>query len=93
MIEPSEAAVLGVSENTEVYRPVGCARCGHTGYMGRFAVYEYFIFSEEDRRNIALRPESFSAEARRGKAPGILSNGLRNLRDGNTSADEIIRVR
>jgi general secretion pathway protein E len=31
------------------YRPVGCAACGHTGYLGRTGIYEMLIINDELR--------------------------------------------
>ncbi len=41
VLTANEKLVLGISHNdTHVYQPKGCAKCGNTGYFGRIGVYE-----------------------------------------------------
>jgi general secretion pathway protein E len=76
------------------YRPVGCAQCSHTGYLGRTGVYELLVIDESLRGLIHdQRGEPVLREAAR-------AGGMRNLRDdgerwiaeGLTSREEVVRV-
>jgi type IV pilus assembly protein PilB len=78
----------------EGYEPVGCRRCGGSGYHGRLGLYEVMTVSPEIQR-MAL--ESRPAEEIRDVA---VHQGMRRLRDdglekasqGRTSVAEVIRV-
>ena len=53
--EPADAAtaaLVGLAEGEILYRPVGCAHCGHTGYQGRIGVYEALRVDDHLRRLI-----------------------------------------
>jgi type IV pilus assembly protein PilB len=78
----------------EAYEPVGCRRCGGSGYRGRAGIYEVMSVTPEVRR---LALERRSAEELREVA---VQQGMRRLRDdglekvrrGRTSIAEIARV-
>jgi type IV pilus assembly protein PilB len=78
----------------EAYEPVGCRRCGGSGYRGRLGLYEVMSISPEIQ-TMAL--ERQPAEAIRDVA---VRQGMRRLRDdgldkvkqGRTSIAEIARV-
>jgi type IV pilus assembly protein PilB len=78
----------------EAYEPVGCRRCGGSGYRGRVGVYEVMDMTPEiQTMSLERRP----AEAIRDLA---VEQGMRRLRDdgldkvkqGRTSIAEIARV-
>ncbi|KHJ61228.1 ATPase, T2SS/T4P/T4SS family, partial [Burkholderia glumae] len=77
-----------------LYHPVGCEKCGHSGYTGRRGVYELLVVDEAIRAQIHNNaPDSEILRAGR-------ENGMRTLRDdaerwlaaGNTSLEEVLRV-
>jgi type IV pilus assembly protein PilB len=78
----------------EAYEPVGCRRCGGSGYRGRLGLYEVMSISPEIQ---AMTLERAAAEAIRDVA---VQQGMRRLRDdglekvkqGRTSIAEIARV-
>ena len=78
----------------EAYEPVGCARCGGTGYKGRIGLYEVMTITEEIR---ALAIERAPADR---VAEVAMRQGMRRLRDdglekvklGLTSIAEVARV-
>jgi type IV pilus assembly protein PilB len=78
----------------EAYDPVGCARCGGSGYKGRIGLYEVMPVTEEIR---TLAIERASADR---VAAIAVRNGMRRLRDdgldkvrhGVTSIAEVARV-
>jgi type IV pilus assembly protein PilB len=80
--------------DVEAYAPVGCGRCGGSGYRGRTGLYEVMPLSDEIRQ---LTIERASADEMRGVA---LDQGMRSLRDdgfekvknGITSMAEVARV-
>jgi type IV pilus assembly protein PilB len=83
-----------VGSDIEASEPVGCARCGQTGYKGRTGLYEVMVLSEDIRR---MAIERTSADVIRAKA---VEQGMRLLREdglekvglGITSIAEVARV-
>ena len=78
----------------EAYEPVGCARCGHTGYKGRVGMYEVMTVSDEIR---ALTIDRASADVIRATAVQqgmrlLRDDGLEKVRLGVTSIAEVARV-
>ena len=59
----------------EAYEPVGCARCGGSGYKGRIGLYEVMTITEEIR---TLAIERASADR---IAEVAVREGMRRLRD------------
>jgi type IV pilus assembly protein PilB len=77
-----------------VFRPVGCKKCGNTGYRGRIGVHEVLMMTEEISR---LCVENATAEEIKSVAveQGMLTlrkDGLEKVRSGLTSIEEVVRV-
>ena len=82
------------ADDLEAYEPVGCARCGGSGYKGRVGLYEVMTVSEEIRR---LAIERGSADriadvAVREGMRRLRDDGLEKVRQGRTAMAEITRV-
>jgi len=96
---PGELLSAGWSEEEllelpEVFRPVGCQACGKTGYLGRFALHEVLVVSEDIERVIVERGHSEDIK-KLAVAQGMLTlrqAGLTQVRAGVTSVEEILRV-
>jgi type IV pilus assembly protein PilB len=81
-------------KNITLYRPVGCARCNHTGYKGRVGIYEVMPVTEAIERLIVER-KSADEIMRVANAEGMISlrqDGLERVLAGKTSIEEISRV-
>jgi len=77
-----------------LYRPRGCPRCSNTGYRGRFAVVEAFSLSEGLKNMIVQRAPEVDVKNKtiqEGMVP-LRQCGLRRVKDGTTSLEEILRV-
>jgi type IV pilus assembly protein PilB len=86
-------AIAGDAE-PKLHRPVGCARCGHTGYSGRFAIQEVLTVTEEVARLVMDRSTATEVEAlavEQGMVP-MRMDGLQKAVDGMTSLEELVRV-
>jgi type IV pilus assembly protein PilB len=82
------------AEDMDAYEPVGCTRCGGTGYRGRLGLYEVLKVSE-GIRSLALRRATPGEIAMFASAEGMTTlreDGLEKVRLGLTSVDEVIRV-
>ncbi|WP_321392261.1 type II secretion system ATPase GspE [Emcibacter sp.] len=82
-----------LTEGEKVYEAVGCEACHHTGYSGRIGLYELVVINETLRRMIynSASEQEMEAEAFR-SAGSLFINGLKAVRDGGTSLEEVLRV-
>ncbi|NLT06344.1 MAG: type II/IV secretion system protein [Solirubrobacterales bacterium] len=80
--------------DVEAYAPVGCARCGGTGYKGRVGIYEVMVVSDEIRDLTIARAaadEIAKVATSQGMRP-LRDDGLEKVRQGLTSIAEVTRV-
>jgi type IV pilus assembly protein PilB len=78
----------------EAYEPVGCTRCGQSGYKGRTGLYEVMRVSD-DIRQLAIQraPADLVAQAAMHEGMRRLrEDGLEKVRLGVTSVAEVARV-
>ena len=82
------------SFDIEAYEPVGCGRCGATGYRGRLGIYEVMSVSEEIRSLTLSRAasEQIGTVAVREGMRRLRDDGLDKVKAGLTSIAEISRV-
>ena len=89
-----ERAGFNVAFDLEAYDPVGCSRCGGSGYKGRTGLYEVMVMTEEIRD---LTVERASADEIRkvavsqGMRP-LRADGFEKVKNGVTSIAEVARV-
>ncbi len=91
---PAGTAITPDGDLIDVFRGKGCENCFNTGYRGRIGIFELMELSEE-LRGIIMRNEDATKIA-----AAALRNGMRSLRDdgwlkvrnGVTTADEVVRV-
>jgi type IV pilus assembly protein PilB len=85
---------FNVGLDLEAYEPVGCARCGGSGYKGRIGLYEVMWVSETIR-GLAVAKEPSENIAHAAVHEGMMrlrEDGLEKVRRGLTSIAEIARV-
>ncbi len=80
-------------EGRPFYFGEGCADCNHTGYRGRQGIYEYLSITDPIRE---LINEKMPTLVIRDKAVELgmrtmRQDGIRNILDGYTTADEVLR--
>jgi type II secretory ATPase GspE/PulE/Tfp pilus assembly ATPase PilB-like protein len=75
------------------YRGQGCSQC-HKGYKGRVAIHEVLTMNEQLRIAITEGASAMQIEsiAREQGMRVLLDDALEKLRDGLTTADEILRL-
>jgi type IV pilus assembly protein PilB len=78
----------------EPYEPVGCSRCGGSGYRGRVGVYEVMSVSERIRGLILERAsvDEMVAVAVNDGMQRLRDDGLVKVREGLTSIAEVERM-
>ena len=85
---------LGIPTGTRLYEPVGCERCGGTGYRGRRAIFECLEVTDAVRRQIISGADDGEIE-RTGIADAmttLVEDGKARCLEGLTSVDEVFRV-
>jgi type IV pilus assembly protein PilB len=92
--EVMRANGFNVGLDLEAYEPVGCARCGGSGYKGRIGLYEVMWVSDTIRA-LAVAREPSETIAHAAVHEGMMrlrEDGLEKVRRGLTSIAEIARV-
>jgi type IV pilus assembly protein PilB len=85
---------LGADEKLTVYRPVGCQACDFLGYKGRMAIFELLKF-DKGLDELITQNASINVLESHARTRGFTSmaeDGLRRVRDGLTTIDEVSRV-
>jgi len=89
-------ATLGVELNRELrlFRPVGCDKCGRTGYKGRLGVHELLVASEHIKSLMLKRSDAGEireAAAREGMTT-LLQDGIAKVLQGHTDLKQVQAV-
>ncbi len=82
----------GYGSKWKIYSPTGCDECGGKGYKGRVGIYQVMPITEEIRK-IILREGTdieIAQEARRNGVYGLREAGLKKVKDGITSLEEVL---
>jgi general secretion pathway protein E len=71
-----------------------CQQCGGTGYFGRTGIYELLVITEPLREMLRENPSinKIKAEARKNGMIYLQEDGLRQVIQGRTSIEELLRV-
>jgi type IV pilus assembly protein PilB len=87
-------ARIEIEGDVEAFEPIGCSRCGQSGYRGRVGIYSVMTLSEQLKEmtvNHAAEPE-IAAVARGEGMLTLREAGLAKIREGLTSLEEVLRV-
>ncbi len=95
---PAEGVLLEVSPqdaaNMKIFKAVGCAACSNTGYQGRTGIYE--LLPVDDALRTLIHDRASEGDIREhGRVLGmqvLRQDGLRWVRAGETSLEEVLRV-
>jgi len=90
----NELALLEGAHPKVLYRPVGCAACGNSGYRRRTGIYEFLRIEDGLRRLIHDRvaEQSLREYAVQRGMHGLRQDGVRLVVSGVTSLEELLRV-
>ena len=85
---------VGLKLGERVCEPVGCDRCGGTGYRGRRGIFEVLQITDSVRRLIRSETDSMALEqaARADGLATMVDDALIQCRAGTTSIAEVLRV-
>jgi general secretion pathway protein E len=92
--DAGERAVFGRTAPDRLYKAVGCGACNFSGYRGRTGIYELFVANDETRHLIhdTAAESDIRAHAVKAGMVRLRDDGLRWVREGATSLDEVLRV-
>ena len=81
------------ASSVKLFKGRGCGTCNNTGYKGRVGLYEVMEITDGLREMILTGASSIELKAK-AVEDGMLTlrgSGLRKLKDGQTSVEEIVR--
>jgi len=92
---PEELARLGlrsVPAGSTIYRAKGCEHCYHTGYRGRFGIFELLPIDEKLRSVILKNPDAVNIkkEAIAQKFEVMRVDGILKVFAGLTTIEEVL---
>ncbi len=93
--DEAECGLIGVdpAEAPTLYHAEGCAECRQLGYRGRTGIYELVMLDEALRTLIHNRAsEQDMTRQARLLGPSIRDDGMRKVREGQTTLEEVLRV-
>jgi general secretion pathway protein E/type IV pilus assembly protein PilB len=84
----------GLIDGIALRAPVGCPACNDTGYKGRLGLFEVLVVDERLQDDILSNRAGHEVrdDLRRRGHVSLVRDGLRRLRAGETSLDELTRV-
>ncbi|HPU51357.1 MAG TPA: type IV-A pilus assembly ATPase PilB [Burkholderiaceae bacterium] len=76
------------------FKPVGCERCGGSGYKGRVGIYQVMPISDEIQRIILTNGNAMqiAEQAKRENIRDLRRSGLLKVMQGLTSIEEVLGV-
>lgn len=93
--DAGECRLLGANSQQPpmLHRAVGCTECRQLGYKGRTGIYELVILDDSLRSLIHNgASEQELLQHARTLGPSIRDDGLRKVREGITTLEEVLRV-
>ncbi|MBD3737941.1 type II secretion system ATPase GspE [Stutzerimonas balearica] len=93
--DPAECALVGADPAAPptLYHAEGCEVCRNLGYRGRTGIYELVVFDDRLRSMVHTRAsEQDMLRHARELGPGIREDGMRKVREGVTTIEEVLRV-
>ncbi|MEO5694216.1 MAG: type II secretion system ATPase GspE [Usitatibacter sp.] len=92
--DAAERSVFGKDAPERLYKAVGCGVCNFAGYKGRTGIYELLTANDDLRHRIhdTVEESVLRETAVRAGMVRLREDGLRWVRDGVTSLDEVLRV-
>jgi general secretion pathway protein E len=90
----SGTAITPEGETIETFRGAGCEHCNGAGYQGRLGIFELMELNDEIRHCIMANEDAsqITAAARRNNMRNLREDGWLKVRNGLTTAQEVMRV-
>lgn len=92
--DQSELNMLGLKEDTPLFRGKGCEACAYTGYHGRKGIFELLVVNEPVRKMILKNADAGETRevARANGMKTLLEDGVEKVKRGMTTLREVLRV-
>jgi len=83
-----------IPEPLMLFRSVGCAACGNTGFKGRTSIFEAIVIDNDVEEAVIRDPREHTIleAAKHQKIPTMAQDGIVKVLSGLTSLDELERV-
>jgi type IV pilus assembly protein PilB len=93
-LPPSVREKITLPSPLYVWRPVGCSKCGKSGYRGRIGVFEVLEMTDRLASLIVSQPteKKLEEEARMQEMVTMAQAGMLKVINGETSLAEVLRV-
>lgn len=81
-------------KNAQLFEPVGCPKCGNTGFKGRGSLME-ILMVDDTIRQLILKNANAAALCEKAVANGMMTlrmGGLEKVKEGISSLEEILSV-
>lgn len=91
---PGERRMAPDGEEIQTFRGTGCEQCFGNGYAGRVGIFELMELNDEIRQLIMANADAskLTQAARRNGMRSLREDGWLKVRQGVTTADEVMRV-
>ena len=91
---PDGTRMTPEGERIQCWRGAGCDACFGSGYAGRLGIFELMELNDEIRHLVMKNEDAMAitAAARRNGMRNLREDGWMKVREGLTTADEVIRV-
>ncbi len=85
---------IGELPFSDAYFPVGCERCGHTGFMGRKGIFELIAVNDEIRTMITenISESQLKNLLKHHGMHTLIQSGIEKIKQGITPPEELMRV-
>jgi type II secretory ATPase GspE/PulE/Tfp pilus assembly ATPase PilB-like protein len=82
------------TEGVRLFKGKGCQRCNHMGYSGRTVIGELMVMDDKLRSAVVAKAGTTELNriAREDGMIPLFKNGLRKIRDGRTTTEEVLRA-
>ncbi len=92
--EESILRAYGLTDDDRLFRGKGCPACMESGYLGRTGIFELLIIDNEMRHLITSGTDSVTMKeaAVEGGMISLFEDGLRKVKAGVTTLNEVLRV-
>jgi type II secretory ATPase GspE/PulE/Tfp pilus assembly ATPase PilB-like protein len=82
------------TDGVRLFKGKGCQKCNHMGYSGRTVIGELLVMDDQLRTAVVSKAgtKDLNKIARTGGMIPLFTNGLRKIRDGQTTTDEVLRA-
>jgi len=94
-LPPEAKAQIDLKKGFKIWEPVGCKKCGNTGYSGRIGIFEALSMTSQLADMVLKKQVSEDEVLKEAERQGMVTirqDGMLKVLAGQTTIEEIIRV-